>query len=57
MYRKELPYAQLQDVSTENLQSKIIELHYNISQSIYYLDRTKEVSCEVSRSQAAKLAD
>lgn len=57
MYRKELPYAQLQDISTENLQSKIIELHYNLSQAIYNLDKTEKVSCEVSRSQASSLPD
>lgn len=57
MYRKELPYAQLQDISTENLQAKIIEIHYNMSQAIYYLDKTKKISCSVSKNQGTKLPD
>lgn len=53
MYRKELPYAQLQDVSTDDLQWKIIELHYNMTQSIYSLDKTKRTSEKVCNAQDA----
>lgn len=52
IYNKELPYSQIQDTSAEDLQSKIIELHYNMTQSIYSLDKTKKVSEKVCDWQA-----
>ncbi len=51
LYQQELDYAQLQDNSTQNLQAKIIEIHYNISQSINTLDRTIKISEKVCNSQ------
>lgn len=51
LYQVELPYAQLQDTSTENFQWKIIELHFNLVKSIEMLDKTKKVSEKVCNSQ------
>ena len=52
MYKKELPFAQMQDVSNEALQSKIIYMHYNLSQAIKVLDQTVETSEKVCNKQA-----
>lgn len=52
LYNRELPYAQLIDTSTDNLQWKIIELHYNMAQSINSMNKTKKVSEKVCNSQA-----
>lgn len=51
MYNNELPYANLQDNTTESLQSRIIELHYNLSQSIKNLDWTVKTSQKVCNDQ------
>jgi dolichyl-phosphate-mannose--protein O-mannosyl transferase len=52
LYNSELPNAQEQDISTQNFQSKIIEMHYNISQMVNSLDKTKEIAEKVCNSQA-----
>lgn len=51
MYQIELPYANLQDNTLESLQSRIIELHYNLSQSIKNLDWTVKTSQKVCNDQ------
>lgn len=52
MYKKELPFAEMQDVSNEALQSKIIYMHYNLSQAIKTLDWTIETAEKVCNKQA-----
>lgn len=51
LYNKELPSAQFQDLNTQNLQSKMIEMHYNLSQAIKTFDGTKKTSQKVCNSQ------
>lgn len=51
LYNRELPYAQLIDTSSDNLQGKIIELHYNMAQSINSMNKTKKVSEKVCNAQ------
>ncbi len=51
MYQIELPYANLQDNTLESLQSRIIELHYNLTQSIKNLDWTVKTSQKVCNDQ------
>lgn len=52
MYNKELPYSKLQDTSTEQLQWRIIELHYNLTQTIKTLDSSIKTSQKICNDQA-----
>lgn len=53
IYNKELPYASIQDNSTQNLQSRIILIHYNLVKAIKILEKTIKVSQKVCNSQAS----
>lgn len=51
MYKMELPYASFQDNSVESLESRIMELHYNLTQAIENLDETVKISRKVCNDQ------
>jgi len=52
LYQKELPYAQMEDESTESLQARIIQLHYDLTKAIEMLDNAVPVSEKVCNDQA-----
>ncbi len=51
LYNLELPYAQFEDTTTESLEMKMIELHYDLTQAIGNLDSTVKVSRKVCNDQ------
>ncbi len=51
LYAQQLPFAAVQDTATEKLISKIIRMHYTISNSINTLDGTIQTSEHVCNSQ------
>lgn len=51
MYQMELPYASFQDNSVQNLESRMLELHYDLSQAIENLDSTVKISRKVCNDQ------
>lgn len=51
MYQEELPYAQLQDDTNFNLEGRILELHYNLAQTIQALEKTIKIARKVCNDQ------
>lgn len=51
LYQMELPYASFQDNSAQNLESRMMELHYDLSQAIENLDSTVKISRKVCNDQ------
>lgn len=52
MYKKELPWAQMQDTENDKLRSRLIEMHYDINQAIKVLDWAIKISQKVCNDQA-----
>lgn len=51
IYNIELPYASFQDNSVENLEARMMELHYDLTQAIENLDSTVKISRKVCNDQ------
>lgn len=51
IYNKELPYAQLIDTSKEKLEWRLIELHYNLTQTIKTFNNSIKTSKKVCNDQ------
>lgn len=52
IYNIELPFAEHQDINNENLQSRIIELHIQLSQAINTLDKTTPTAEKLCNTQS-----
>lgn len=52
IYNTELPFAQHQDVNNENLQSRIIKLHIELSQAINTLSKTTPTAEKLCNTQS-----
>lgn len=50
-YNTELPFTAIEEISTEQLRARIIQLHNNLSTSIDVLDETSKISTQVCNSQ------
>jgi hypothetical protein len=53
MYKREIPGAELQDTSSEEIIAKLIQMHLSLSNAIKMLDDTISVAEKVCNSQAA----
>lgn len=51
IYNTELPFTAIEEINTEQLRARIIQLHNNLSTSIDVLDETSKISTQVCNSQ------
>jgi hypothetical protein len=51
VYRKELPFAEVQDTSAEKLQTKLIDYHISLTEIIKQLDSIIPISEKVCNDQ------
>lgn len=54
LYNKELPYATIWDISTDELRARIINTHISLDKSINLLEKTIEISQDVCYWQDSK---
>ena len=54
LYQKELPYTQIQDNSTEALQTRIILMHYQLIQATNTLEKTIPISQDICANKQAQ---
>lgn len=52
LFEREIPYAQLQDASSMSLETQMLKLHHDLTQTIQVLDDTIKISRKVCNDQA-----
>jgi len=53
LYEKEIPFASIEDSTTQNLRTKIIKTHISLDSSIKTLEKTIDISRKVCNNQAS----